>query len=121
MAQVEVITGTARRRTYTEEQKLALLAAAFSPGVCVRDVIRRHDIPASSLYKWRQQYGVALPRHNTAPSVTDGTSSAFAQVVAAPELGQGVIEIEVGPRRLRMPGSITPALATAIVSALVRP
>ena len=42
MAQVEVITGTARRRTYSEEQKLALLATAFSPGVCVRDVIRRH-------------------------------------------------------------------------------
>lgn len=119
MAQVEVITGTARRRTYTEEQKLALLATAFSPGVCVRDVIRRHDIPASSLYKWRQQYGVALPRHNTVPAA--GNSGAFAQVVAAPELGQGVIEIEVGSRRLRMPGSITPALAAAIVSALVRP
>ncbi len=119
MAQVEVITGTARRRTYTEEQKLALLATAFSPGVCVRDVIRRHDIPASSLYKWRQQYGVALPRHNTVPAA--GNSSAFAQVVAAPELGQGIIEIEVGSRRLRMPVSITPALATAIVSALVRP
>lgn len=121
MAQVEVITGTSRRRRYTEEEKLALLAAAFAPGVCVRDVIRQHDIPASSFYKWRQQYAVGLPPRHTATAVSAGASTGFAQVVAAPELGQSVIELEVGARRLRMPGSITPALAAAIVSAMVRP
>ncbi len=36
MAQVEVITGISRRRKYTEEQKLAVLAEAFAPGVFVR-------------------------------------------------------------------------------------
>ena len=78
MARVEVITGTARRRTYTEEQKLALLATAFSPGVCVRDVIRRHDIPASSLYKWRQQYGVAL--QHVAPAYQPATTVAASPI-----------------------------------------
>ena len=83
MAQVEVITGTSRRRKYTEEQKLAVLAEAFAPGVFVREVIRRHDIPASSLYKWRQQYGLSLPHKKTASPLTAITGSGFARVVAA--------------------------------------
>ena len=123
MAQVEVITGISRRRKYTEEQKLAVLAEAFAPGVFVREVIRRHDIPASSVYKWRQQYGWSLPHKRTASPMTAVTDSGFARVVAATNReasGAGMIELEVGSSRIRMPGSIAPELAAAIVVALVQ-
>lgn len=117
MAQIEVITGTARRRVYTEEQKRALLAEAFAPGVCVRDFLRQHDIPTSSLYKWRQQLADTVPCPKTAPA---GTGTAFTQVVTVPEMRPSVIELEVGSSRVRIPGSITPELAAAIVRTLVR-
>ena len=114
MAQVEVITGLSRRRSYTEEQKRAVLAEASSPGVCVRDVIRRHDIPASSLYSWRKRLnGSKVPFVKPA--------GAFVPVLAVRSIDDSVIELEVGSSRIRIPGSITPALAAAVVSALVRP
>ncbi len=120
MAQVEVITGTERRRTYTVEQKQAFLAEAFSPGTCVKDVVRRHDIPASSLYNWRRQFMGRLPAKKAGSSLTEACVNAFTRVVSAPEMEQGAIEIAIGSSRVRIPASTAPELAAAIVSALVR-
>ncbi len=55
MAQVEVITGADRRRSFTLEEKQRLLAEAFSPGVNVKAFCRRRDIASSSLYTWRRE------------------------------------------------------------------
>lgn len=43
MAQVHVLTGPERRRRFSLEQKRAMVAAAFAPGVVVADVARRGD------------------------------------------------------------------------------
>ncbi len=120
MAQVEVITGRDRRRSYTDEQKQAFLAEAFSPGTCVKDVVRRHDIPASSLYLWRRQLMGPQPPRKTGSPVTVASGHAFASVVTTPEPRTGVIEIEIGSSRVRIAASVEPELAAAIVSALVR-
>ena len=48
MAQVEIISGRDRRREWTREQKEAILAEAFAPGVNVRAFSRRVDITAGS-------------------------------------------------------------------------
>lgn len=120
MAQVEVITGRDRRRSYTDEQKQAFLAEAFSPGTCVKDVVRRHDIPASSLYNWRRQFMGPLPPKKAGSSLTEASVNAFMPVVSTPETEQGAIEIAIGSSRVRIPVSTTPELAAAIVGALVR-
>jgi transposase len=41
MARVEIITGPDRRRSWSEEQKRAIVAAAFAPGAIVADIARR--------------------------------------------------------------------------------
>jgi transposase len=120
MAQVEVITGIERRRTWTEDQKRALVAEAFSSGVRAKDVMRRHDIPGSSLYNWRRQFMGPLPPRKKGSALTEATGQAFAQVVCARDGSGGGIEIEIGLSRVRIPGSTAPELAAAVVSALVR-
>ena len=55
MARVEIITGLERRRSWGEEQKRAIVAAAFAPGAIVADVARRAAVCAGQIYRWRQE------------------------------------------------------------------
>ena len=113
MASVEVLAGPERRRRWSVEQKQAIVAAAFGSGAVVRDVARQADVTPSLIYRWR--------RHLRA------TANGFARVLVAPA-GDGVagppvlaIEIEfAGNARVRIPASVSPALAAAVVEALAR-
>jgi transposase len=53
MGQITVFSGPERRRRWSDEERLQILAEAFSPGACVADVCRRHDISTSLIYTWR--------------------------------------------------------------------
>jgi transposase len=111
---VEVLAGPERRRRWSIEQKQAIVAAAFSPGAVVRDAARQADITPSLIYRWRRDLRAA----------TNG----FARVLMAPA-GDGIaapppmpaIEIEFAGNVLaRIPASVPPALAAAVVTALAR-
>jgi transposase len=114
MASVEVLAGPERRRRWSVEQKQAIVAAAFGSGaVVVRDVARQADVTPSLIYRWRRDLRAA--------------ANGFAQVLVAPA-GDGVavppvpaIEIEfAGHARMRIPTSVSPTLAAAVVAALAR-
>jgi transposase len=117
MARMEIITGPERRRSWSDGQKRAIVAAAFAPGAIVADVARRAAVCAGQIYRWRQEL-----QH---------TSSGFSPVVIA-ALSEGgndraaldptpVIEVEfAGAGRLRIPALTPPELAAAVVRALVR-
>ena len=113
MASVEVLAGPERRRRWSVEQKQAIVAAAFGPGAVVRDVARQADVTPSLIYRWRRGLRTA--------------ANGFAQVLVAPT-GDGLalspepaIEIEfAGNARMRIAGSVSPALAAAVVEALAR-
>ena len=114
MASVEVLTGPERRRRWSGAQKQAIVAAAFKPGAVVREVARQADVTSSLIYRWRRDLRAA--------------ANGFAQVLVAP-IGDGVaaprrmpaIEIELaGNTRVRIPASVSPALAAAVVEALAR-
>jgi transposase len=112
MASVEVLVGPERRRRWSVEQRQAIVAAAFGSGAVVRDVARQADVTPSLIYRWRRDLRAA---------------NGFAQVLVAPA-GDGVavppvptIEIEfTGNARMRIPASVSPALAAAVVAALAR-
>jgi transposase len=112
---MEIITGPERRRLWSEEQKRAIVDAAFAPGAIVADVARRAAVCAGQIYRWRQELGHA--------------GSGFSQVVvAAMDTGGNdrcalapAIEIEfAGGARLRIPALTPPELAAAVVRALRR-
>ena len=53
-SKVEVITGVARRRRFSTELKLALVAETMQPGLSVSYVARRHGLSPSLLFRWRR-------------------------------------------------------------------
>jgi transposase len=113
MASVEVLVGPERRRRWSIEQKQSIVAAAFEPGAVVRDVARQADVTPSLIYRWRRDLRAA--------------ADSFAQVLVAPAgdraaiLPVAVIEIEFGGNaQVRIPASVSPALAAAVVEALAR-
>jgi transposase len=52
---IEVITGRERRRRWSIETKLRVVAESQEPGACVRAVAARHDIYPSLVFNWRRQ------------------------------------------------------------------
>ena len=52
---VEILSGIQRRRRYTLDQKLAVLAEAAQPGMSISYVARRHGISPSLLFGWRRR------------------------------------------------------------------
>ncbi len=51
---IEVITGPARRRRWTTEQKLHIIEESYLPGASVSEVARRHGVAANLLFRWRK-------------------------------------------------------------------
>lgn len=53
-SRVEVITGVARRRRFTTEQKLAVVAETMQPGMSISYVAPRHGLSPSLVFRWRR-------------------------------------------------------------------
>mgnify|MGYP001480664227 CR=1 FL=1 len=51
---IEVITGTARRRRWTSEQKLRIIEETYELGESVSAVAQRHGVAASLVFRWRR-------------------------------------------------------------------
>ena len=115
MASYEVLSGPERRRRWSLEEKRAVVAAAFEPDAVVREVARRADVTPSLIYRWRRDLRAM--------------ANGFAQVLVgppaeggcAPAISVPAIEIELaGGMHVRIPASVPPALAAAVVEALTR-
>jgi transposase len=51
---IELITGEARRRHWSTEQKLQIIEESFLPGETVSSVARRRGVAPNLLYRWRR-------------------------------------------------------------------
>jgi transposase len=118
MARIEVITGRERRRRWTEDQKRAIVAESFAPGAMVSDIARRADISSGQIYRWRQELR-ATPVSGFAP-VLIATESPATNTEDCCQAASA-IELEfTGKARVRIPVSVPPELAAAVVKALSR-
>jgi transposase len=109
MGQVTVISGAERRRFWSDEQKLALIEAAFAPGAKVARVAAQADLRPSQIYRWRRDL---LGSQSMVPVVVTGHSS---EPVAEP-----VIVIEVQDATVRIMPDASAALINAALRALRR-
>lgn len=132
---IEVLTGSERRRQYTEAEKSRLLDAAFRPGVVVSEAARRLGVHESLLYRWRRltatapaaQSSVGFVAVTVAPLLAETSDTEPGPVTATPTASAmpaaAVASMEIGlscGTRIRLDGAVDPALAAAVVSALVR-
>ena len=51
---IEMITGTARRRRWTTEQKLQLVEETLVSGDSISAIARHHGVAPNLLYRWRR-------------------------------------------------------------------
>lgn len=49
-----LLTGADRRRSWSDEERRAILAEAFAPGAIVAAVARRHEVSTGLVYTWRR-------------------------------------------------------------------
>jgi len=119
MSRIEVMSGVERRRRWSADEKRRLVSAAFSPGAVVSEVARRADIHPNQLYRWRHELRSFSP--GFAELVVTGDFPPAVPATVSDPTGPAMIEIVIADRtRLCLPVSTSPALATAVIGALVR-
>jgi len=113
MGQITVMTGPERRRRWSDEERLQILAEAFAPGASVSAVARRHDISTARIYTWRS-------RLRQTPALTE-----FAEAVVddgeqrGHQAGMPVIIVDLGGKgRVSISTAASPALVSAALKAL---
>ena len=137
----ELLGRVERRRRFSVEQKLTVLAEAMAPGANMSEVARRHGLVPAQVYKWRRlaELGViGMPGASELPSFVaveiakDVRSlpavvreSKPAAVSDAPRRRQrkkaGLIEIELaGGRRVRVDRDVDAAALERVLDALAR-
>jgi transposase len=52
---LEVITGTGRRRRFSDDDTAAIIAETLAPGAVVSDIARRHGLTPQQLFTWRRE------------------------------------------------------------------
>ncbi|MBF0326666.1 MAG: transposase [Alphaproteobacteria bacterium] len=117
---IEIITGTGRRKSWTVEEKMRLVAEASGGRGSVTAVSRRHGVCRSLLYRWRRVLaggarGVA-DEPFTPVVVARGPHSA-APEPPAPRFGIVEIALRNG-RVLRVAEDIAPSRLAGLASAL---
>jgi transposase len=97
---LEVITGTGRRRRFSEEDKARIVEETLAAGAVVSHVARRHGLTPQQVFTWRRE---ARERAEESHAIC------FAPVVVAvpnSETGPATIEIMIGGMTVRvLPGT----------------
>jgi len=121
MGQITVFSGPERRRRWSDEERLHILTEAFSPGACVAEVCRRHDISTALIYTWRCKIreAQAEPAQDMLPAPS------FAEAVVVDDEGSArpglqptmIVELARG-KRVSIFASASPAQVASALKAL---
>jgi transposase len=95
---VEVLTGTPRRRRWSNAEKAAIVAESQAPGAQASEIALRYGLHRNQLYGWRREFGAMA--NAIAEAGTHGPD--FVPVVADASSGAAVIEIEIGSAIVRV-------------------
>jgi transposase len=123
----EVLTGPERRRRWSLEEKLRILAQSVAPGSSPSLVCRLHGISSGQLYTWRRQFrtgeltGFAPVR--LAPPVEERALTAPVEPVSTltepNPRADGTIEVELPSGvKLRLTGTVDEVALRRVLSAL---
>jgi transposase len=109
---LEVITGTGRRRRFSDDDKARIIEETLLPGAVVSAVARRHGLTPQQLFSWRRQ------ARRPATAIVEAPPLFVPAVVeSAPGLSQppsqsgrtrkggwsaGLIEVEIGGVTVRI-------------------
>jgi transposase len=123
----QVLSGPERRRRWSTEEKLRVLAQSVAPGSSPSLTCRLHGISSGQLYTWRKQFRtgeltgfipVAVASEPMAQLPPPEPTIDTPPVSSAPD-SDGLIEVELPSGvRLRLTGNIDEAALRRVLSAL---
>ena len=130
----EVMPGLERRRRWSVEEKLRILAQSVAPGSSPTLTCRMHRISSGQLYTWRKQFrqgGLSgfVPVSIVPVSIVPVSIAPEPSVLSAPDplpdplmadpVAVGIIEVELPTGvKLRVPGDVDERSLRRILSAL---
>jgi transposase len=131
---VEVLEGAERRRRWSNDEKMRIVAETLQPGVKVTAVARRNKVASSLVFTWRRlaragQLGVSaepafVPVQVAAPTASSAPVPAARDPQrSAPSSGRrgGLIEIDIpGGRRVRVDAQFDAEALSRVLDLLER-
>jgi transposase len=127
LQRIEVITGVERRRRWSAEERLRIVAESLAEGAVVSHVARRHGVSPQQLFGWRAQARseiAAMKEPNApmfAPAILAQRECTPAEVAASrskPEDAFPSIEITLGAATVRIRGAVDAKALMAVLKAL---
>jgi transposase len=135
---VEVFTGAGRRRNWTGEEKVRIVAESATGEESVCAVARRHGLSPQQLFGWRRQAREAASRGNAdrapmfvpavvesampvAPPATVSSPGNSRRRAPKTEGAGGIIEVELGGITIRVGRGADADTVAAVIAALKAP
>jgi transposase len=117
---IEVLTGPARRRKWSDEQKARIVAETLEPDAVVTEVARRWQVCPQQVFGWRREMrrgrsGAAMDFVPIVAEAPAGASPAPPETSPSPVL---LSEVELAGALLRIVPGTGPALLTTVLRAL---
>jgi len=117
------------RKTYTPEQRLAMVRECQAPGVSVAEIAQRNRVNTNLLFKWKRQHERGLlPAPKTSGALIPVTvvkeksrrvkRAVRARARAVP--AAGAIEVELLGARIFLHGTVSEANLAIVLRALAR-
>ena len=124
---LELFTGEGRRRSWSADEKAAIVAESHAPGETVCGVARRHGLTPQQLFTWRRLARRDLAPVDQAPlfvpTVVEGSpaerpSRSPVRLPASQRGAAAVIELELAGAVVRVGPEASEAAITAVIRAL---
>jgi transposase len=121
----EVLPGVSKRRSWSTEEKLRILAQAAAPGSSVKLACRAHGVSSGQFYTWRKQFrsgeltGFVPVSVVAEPPLLPISVPAKEEPAPVPPPVPGLVEVEPpGGIRLRISGEVEAVALRRILLAL---
>jgi transposase len=127
---LEVITGTGRRRRFSEDDKARIIEETLAPEAVVSEVARRHGLMPQQLFTWRRQARQAASETSSTGAPTFVPAVMEAPLPARPvrrrsgerldpaDLICGTIEVEIDGVTVRIGRGAEAKMVAAILRVL---
>lgn len=112
---LEVITGTGRRRRFSDDAKARIIEETLAPGAVVSEVARRHGLTPQQLFGWRRQARQPLE------TTTNGDGRLFVPAVVESTAVEAPLPASSpGSKRARRTGGISGIIEVTIDGVTIR-
>jgi transposase len=120
MGRMTLITGGERRRRWSDEDRVRILAAISEPGAVVADVARREDVCTSLVYKWRraERRDQSAGACGFSPVIIETAPPAPSALPPSQTSASGVVEVDLKDVRVRISADAPSAVIAATLKAL---